>query len=133
MMGRKYWFVKINYAMKSEVKLADDTALAVEGIGDVLIERRDGRNSWINDVLYILRIKCNILSIGQLLEKGYKIHMENKELRVMDANGVMVLNVHIDPSITFNVDLKVMKHRCLATIASREEWIWHYRLGHLNF
>lgn len=26
-----------------------------------------------------------------------------------------------------------MEHRCLATAASREEWIWNYRLGHLNF
>lgn len=26
-----------------------------------------------------------------------------------------------------------MEHRCLATIASRDEWLWHYRLGHLNF
>jgi transposase InsO family protein len=27
----------------------------------------------------------------------------------------------------------VLEHRCLATAASKDEWIWHYRLGHLNF
>lgn len=37
------------------------------------------------------------------------------------------------PNRTFNVELKVMEHRCLVTTSSREKWIWHYRLRHLNF
>lgn len=62
----------------------------------------------------------NLQSISQLLEKGYKIHMENKALHVMDANGVLVLKTHITPNRTFKVELKFMKHRCLATKATRE-------------
>ncbi|GAU30308.1 hypothetical protein TSUD_385290 [Trifolium subterraneum] len=27
----------------------------------------------------------------------------------------------------------IMEHRCLATSENRSEWLWHYRLGHLNF
>lgn len=26
-----------------------------------------------------------------------------------------------------------MEHRCLVVTANRDEWIWNYRLGHLNF
>src|SRR4051812_14812156 len=26
-----------------------------------------------------------------------------------------------------------MEHKCLSTAASRDEWMWHYRLGRLNF
>ncbi|XP_050890902.1 LEAF RUST 10 DISEASE-RESISTANCE LOCUS RECEPTOR-LIKE PROTEIN KINASE-like 2.1 [Lathyrus oleraceus] len=87
MTGRKVWFVKINPAMKNKVKFADDTTLKADGINDVLIIRMDDRYSLIKDVLYILGIKYKFLSIGQLLENGYKIHMENKGLRVMDAKG----------------------------------------------
>ncbi|XP_050878500.1 uncharacterized protein LOC127082306 [Lathyrus oleraceus] len=83
--GRKDWFVKIYRAMKKEVKFVNDTTLMAEGISDVLIMRRDGGNSFIKDVLYILGIKCNFLSIGQLLEKGHKTHMENKGLGILDA------------------------------------------------
>nr|XP_004510483.1 uncharacterized protein LOC101513653 [Cicer arietinum] len=64
MTGRKDWFVKINQATRSRVKFADDTTLAADGVGDVLIMRRDGGHSLIKDVLYIPGIKCNLLSIG---------------------------------------------------------------------
>ena len=26
-----------------------------------------------------------------------------------------------------------MEHKCIDTAANREEWTWHYHLGHLNF
>lgn len=85
MKGMKYWFVTISRAMKNKVKFMDDTTLAAERINDVSIERRDGGHYLINDVLYIPIIKCNLLNIGQFLEKDYKIHMKNKTIHVMDA------------------------------------------------
>ncbi|XP_073224742.1 uncharacterized protein [Cicer arietinum] len=133
MTGRKDWFVKINQAMRSRVKFADDTTLAADGIGDVLIMRRDGGHSLIKDVLYIPGIKCNLLSIGQLLERNYMIQMENKVLRVLDQNGVLILKAPMAANRTFKIESKIMEHRCLTTAASRDEWLWHYRLGHLNF
>ncbi|XP_050897535.1 uncharacterized protein LOC127104393 [Lathyrus oleraceus] len=123
MMGMKDLFVKSNRAMKNKVKFTDDTTLEADGIADILIIRRDGGHYLIKNVLYILGIKCNLLSVGQFLENGYKIHMENKGLCVRDANGVLVLKYPMDANITFKVELKVMEHICLAKTASREEWI----------
>lgn len=95
--------------------------------------RWDVVHSLIKDVLYISGIQCNLLSIGQLLEKGYKIHMENKALRVMEANGVLILKYSMASNKTFKVELKVTEHRRLAIVASQEEWIWNYRFRCLNF
>ncbi|XP_050893480.1 uncharacterized protein LOC127100379 [Lathyrus oleraceus] len=133
MTGRKDWFVQINQATKSKVKFADDTTLSAEGVGDVLIGKKNGGHSRIKDFLYIPGIKCNLLSIGQLLERGYKIRLEDKILRVLDSNGLLILKAPMAVNRTFKVELKVMEHRCLATAASIDEWLWHYRLGHLNF
>ena len=69
--------------------------------------------------LYIPGIKCNLLSIGQLLEKGFEIHLEDKILRVVDANGVLILKAPMAANRTFKVELKVMEHRCLATASRR--------------
>lgn len=66
--------------MKNKVKFVDDTTQAAEEIIGVLIEIKGGRHSLIKNVLYIPEINSNLLSIGQLLKKGYKIHMENKAL-----------------------------------------------------
>lgn len=133
MTGKKDWFVKISRPMKNKVKFMDDTTLAAERISDVLIERRDGKCSLIKDVLYILEIKCNLLCIGQFLDKDNKIHMENKTLHVMDANRVLILKVPMVSNRTFKIELKVMEHMCISMEDSREEWIRNYHLGHLNF
>lgn len=100
-MGRKYWFAIINSAIKYKVKFTDDTIQAAEGINDVSIKRRDDGHSLIKDVLYIPGIKCNLLIIGQLLEKDYKIHMENKILYIMDAIRVLVLKEPMASNRTF--------------------------------
>ncbi|XP_050919064.1 uncharacterized protein LOC127136560 [Lathyrus oleraceus] len=127
------WFVTINRSMKNKVNFTDDTNLVANGIDDVLIKKRDGRYSLIKDVFYIPGIRCNLLIIGQFLEKGYKIHIENKALHVMNANGVLILKASMVSNRTFKVELKLIEHTYLATTASREEWIWLYRLEHLNF
>ncbi|GAU43423.1 hypothetical protein TSUD_334860 [Trifolium subterraneum] len=79
------------------------------------------------------RIKCNLLSIGQLLEKDYKIVMEHKLLNVFDTNGNLLLKAPMSKNRTFQIELNVMDHKCLMTAYSRNEWLWHYRMGHLNF
>lgn len=56
--------MQINQAAKSKVKFANDTTLSAEGVGDVLIGKRNDGHLRIKDVLYIPRIKCNLLSIG---------------------------------------------------------------------
>ena len=103
MKGRKALFVKINCAMKNKVQFTYDTTLAVDEISVVLIMRRDDGSSLIKDALYNPRIKCDLLSISQLLETGYKIHMKNKGIRIMDAYRVLVLKAHMDA----NRNLKV--------------------------
>ncbi|XP_058783965.1 uncharacterized protein LOC131658716 [Vicia villosa] len=133
MTGRRDWFMQINQVAKNKVKFTDDSTLMAEGVGYVLIDKKDGGHSMVKGVLYIPGIKCNLLSIGQLLEKGYNIRLEDKILRVVDASGVLILKAPMATNRTFKVELKVLEHSCLATGASREEWLWHYRLGHLNF
>lgn len=81
----------------------DDNTLASKGIGDVSIKRKNGENSLIKDVFYILEIKCNLVSISQFLERNYKIHMENKVLKFMDENGSLILKGHTTHKKTLKI------------------------------
>jgi hypothetical protein len=38
----------------------------------------------VEEVYYISKIKSNILSVGQLMEKGFKIFMKKKTLYLKD-------------------------------------------------
>ena len=59
--------------------------------------------------------------------------IEEKMMRVIDVNGRLILKAPMSQNKTFKIDLNMMEQKCLSTAASRDKWIWHYRLGHLNF
>jgi hypothetical protein len=73
------------------VKFADDSTLVLEGVGVVAIKGKNGKQSLIIDVLYIPDMKCNLLSIGQLLDRDYKITIEEKMLRIMDSHKRLIV------------------------------------------
>lgn len=62
-------------------------------------------------------MKCNILSIGQVIEKVYNIHMETKAICAMDENIILALKDHMAPSRNLKVELKVLEHRYVLTAA----------------
>ncbi|XP_019433840.1 PREDICTED: uncharacterized protein LOC109340575 [Lupinus angustifolius] len=91
MTGNKEWFVTLDNSVETRIKFAYDSIIKAEGIGKVMIKKKDGSISYISSVLYVPRMKSNLLSLGQLLEKGYKMRLEEKMLKVFNKKGVLVL------------------------------------------
>ena len=133
MTGHKDWFVCLDERMKSKVRFADDSTMLAEGIGNVLIQRKDGRETCIEDVLYVPGISSNLLSLGQLLQKGFKITMEDMMMLVYDKTRNLIIKTPLTRNRTFKIGTQALEHECLSAVSNKEEWLWHYRLGHLNF
>lgn len=92
-----------------------------------MIKKKDGKESYIEDVFYVPDMKCNLHSLGQLPKKEYQM------LKVYDQQKKMVLKAPLFNNRTFKVGIQVMEHRCLSVASSNEEWLWYHRLSHLNF
>ncbi|KAL6329730.1 hypothetical protein AAG906_035378 [Vitis piasezkii] len=60
--------------------------IPVKGIGTVAIATHLGTKV-IDDVLYTPKIDQNLLSVGQLLEKGFKVYFEDNYGLIKDASG----------------------------------------------
>ena len=43
MTGNRNWFIDLNPCMRNNVKFVDNSSIMVEGIGKVMITRKDGR------------------------------------------------------------------------------------------
>lgn len=69
MIGKRDWFISFDELTKNKVRFVNDSSLKARGIGKVLIKRKDGKQSFISDVLYVPGMKSNFLSLGLLLEK----------------------------------------------------------------
>ena len=69
--------------------LADNKTLEIEGKGDVSIQT-PARNQWtLQDVRYILGLKKNLISIGQLDSTDYAVEFGKSSWKIV--KGVMVV------------------------------------------
>ena len=110
--------------------------ISAEGIGKVRFTCKDGRAGYMNDVLYVPSMKNNILNLGQLLEKGFKMSMEQNSIKIYDKKkSRLVLKAPLSKSRTFKTNLNTSIVQWLSSIVDQEETnlLWHYRFDHLNF
>ena len=77
---------------------------------------------------------CKLMSYGQLLEKEFSTSLKNKFLDLLDLSDVRVFKVPLSRNRTFQVNMNNADVQFLAsTVNEDESWLWHSRLGHLNF
>nr|KYP49452.1 hypothetical protein KK1_028798 [Cajanus cajan]KYP49473.1 hypothetical protein KK1_028820 [Cajanus cajan] len=72
-------FKELDNTIVSKVRIGNGECIAVKGKGIIAIESYSSTKI-ITDVLYVPEINQNLLSVGQLLEKGYKILFEDKNV-----------------------------------------------------
>ena len=77
-------FKELDKTVTSKVRIGNGVYLAVKGKGTVAIEGHTSLKL-ISNVLYVPEINQNLLSISQLLEKGYKVLFEDNHCMIADA------------------------------------------------
>ncbi|CAI5459967.1 unnamed protein product [Closterium sp. Yama58-4] len=88
MIGRKEWFMVIrdSPAMKS-VKGFDGSMQEVAGVGEVLLEGTNGLRVTLHDVLFVPGMKANLVSPGQLMDKGANLQTEEGVTHIISSGG----------------------------------------------
>ncbi|GJY95831.1 retrovirus-related pol polyprotein from transposon TNT 1-94 [Tanacetum coccineum] len=132
MSGQKDLFVQMTEVVQGHVSLGDASKIDVKGRGKIRFFH-NGKESMIEDVYYVHTIKSNILSLGQLMEKGYWVLMKNGKMLLKNEKGVIVALVKMCKNRTFKLNLNSIAEKCLKSDLSDEESIWHLRFGHLHF
>jgi len=106
MTGNRKWIVDFDSNVKNNVRFVDNSMISAEGIGKVRFTCKDGRAGYMNDVLYVPSMKNNILNLGQLLEKGFKMSMEQNSIKIYDKKkSRLVLKAPLSKSRTFKTNL----------------------------
>ncbi|KAE8727985.1 hypothetical protein F3Y22_tig00004899pilonHSYRG00012 [Hibiscus syriacus] len=70
---------------------------------------------------------------GQLVEKGYDIHMNNYNLSIKDDKNNFIAKVPMSKNRMFLINIQNDVAKCLKACYKDSSWLWHLRFGHLNF
>ncbi|GAA0144243.1 hypothetical protein LIER_04740 [Lithospermum erythrorhizon] len=129
MTGDKELFRELDKSLASKVRIGNGEHIHVKGNGVVAIESCTG-TKLICNVLYVPDIDQNLLSVGQLVENGFKVIFENKVCLIKDENDNDVFKIKMrGKSFSLN-PVEEEQVACLAIATTTE--LWHKRLGHFH-
>ncbi|XP_028054204.1 uncharacterized protein LOC114258451 [Camellia sinensis] len=116
MCGKRESFVELDETVQAQVSFGDSSKTPVKGRGNILIKLKNGDHDYISSVYYVPAMKNNILSMGQLLEKGYDISMKDCHLTIKDNHGNLIARVRMSKNQMFALNIQHDVAKCLSAI-----------------
>ena len=134
MTPRREWFSEYTEVLDNKIKMANDFACKIVGIGSIKLRTHDGRFCTLNKVRHVPSMTKNLISVSLLDSRGFKY-----------SGGDGVLNVYRGSDVILkgfmNGTLYLLKGTTVtgsANVASPEipeedmTKLWHMRLGHMG-
>lgn len=132
MIGTKEWLFDLDETFRETVKLGDNSTMAVKGRGNLKLNI-DGKISVITDVYYLPNLRNNLLSVGQLQEKGLAFLIQDNTCKIFHKEKGLIVSTNMTVNRMFILLAPVISPKCLKTTLSSKEYLWHQRYGHLSF
>jgi len=132
MTGREDWFSFIDSSFSDTVKLGNNYALKVAGKGTVKLVINEVMHI-VTDVFYVPELKNNLLSMGQLLEKGLSIEMKQNRCEVFQGE-TLIFETVMTTNRMFAISVKSgISQKCFEARSESLAQVWHSRYGHLSY
>ena len=122
-------FRKLDKIIISKVRIGNGEYIPIRGKKIVAIESLSSLKLTL-DVSFIPDIDQNLLSVGKLLEKGFKVLFDNKFCMIKDANGKDVFKIKMRGK-SFALNLLEEKQDTVSQ-ENNVTALWHKRLGHFH-
>jgi GAG-pre-integrase domain len=132
MCGHKHLFKEMRKVKDGHVSFGDASKVEVKGRGTVCYLQKGGLVGSIQDVYYVPDLKTNILSMGQLMEKGYSVLMKDRVLHLKDKQWRLVTRVEMRRNRMYKLNLRSVREKYLRVNVEDNVSLWHLRFGHLH-
>lgn len=110
MIGNRDLFDYLDSYIKSEVKLGNNDTVEVMGKGTINVMTNFGKRT-IPNVYYAPGLKHNLISHGQLVQKGYKVIFENNVCTIFDKYPSNMIIAKIEMTRTRMYPLRVKSEK----------------------
>lgn len=126
-------FRELDENITGQVKFGDGSVVDIKGRGTVVFRCKNGEDMVFNQVYFIPNLCSNIISLGQLAEKGNKVILNGLYLWIYDQQKRLVMKVKKFANQLYKIILETSMSKCFMSKLEEESWRWHSRLGHVNF
>lgn len=135
MCGNREWFSTIDEAFRHSVKLGNDSKMEVLGKGNIRLQI-NGAIHVVTDVYYVPDLKNNLLSVGQLQERGLALLIQDGKCKLYHPRRGLIMQTEMTANRMFVLLASVVLEETstflqLATEDSSQ--LWHRRFGHLSY
>ncbi|PKA66740.1 Retrovirus-related Pol polyprotein from transposon TNT 1-94 [Apostasia shenzhenica] len=131
MTSHEELFETFDTSVKTRVQIGDGSYLEAKGCGDIVVKIENGKQLMRN-ILLEPSLSANLLSVGQLLEHGYKLNFHINNCEIFDKSNSFVANVRMTSKRSFPLELKCSSANAFQAKSEIVIGLWHRRFGHLN-
>ena len=116
----------LTWMYHDKVKLGDEFKISIMGKGEVTILNKDNSNETIFNVFFVLDLKTNLLSVGQLLENGYELSFKDGACKIQDSKSILIAEATKTGNQMFPFYLHITSHTCFSVKLKDDAWLWHF-------
>ena len=133
MTGDERLLVDIRRDVNSKVKMGTGETVQVAGKGTLVIDTKAGRKH-IQEVMLVLGLEENLLSVGQMMEHGNCLIFGKGMVTIFDDWSLQnpIAKVQMTSNRCFPLTMDPATQLVLKASVTHSLQTWHKRLGHLN-
>ncbi|XP_008340379.1 uncharacterized protein [Malus domestica] len=127
MSGKRDIFVDLDSSFKESIKMGNDSSLIVQGKGTVRVEVK-GIVHVIMGVFFVLELKNNLLSIGQLQEKGFTVLIQRDKCKIFHPENGLIIETKMTPNRMFIMVAHCSppsEKKCFSSLTTDQATLWH--------
>ncbi|KAL4035165.1 hypothetical protein IC575_003845 [Cucumis melo] len=113
----------------TKVRIGNEDYISVKGKGTIVIASCKGTKH-IQDVLFVPDINQNLLCVGQLIEKCFKVTFENEYCLIKDAANQDIFKVKMKRK-SFSLN-PLEEEQSVFALKEDVTQLWHKRVGHYH-
>jgi hypothetical protein len=130
----KNWYANFKETQNgASIYLGDDRAHQIKGYGDIPVTLSNGTVHHIRNVVYVLGIKKNLISLSTNTDQNLKVEFFKNYCIVKDLlDHFQTVAIGFRAGGLYKLDVINKAHHALTSSTMPTEILWHQRYGHIN-